>query len=150
MLGFGAVTGLSVIVAGFVYAGAFVTGRSDDAREAALVRVNTATRAVAGALASCMKRPADLAARYGGEEFALVLPDTPQDGALVAANNARAAIEALGIGHRNSATAPVVTASFGVATMVPEGEDPMVLVERADASLYEAKKRGRNCVGSPG
>ena len=38
-------------------------------------------RQIAGAIAGCAMRPADLVARYGGEEFVLVLPDTDLDGA---------------------------------------------------------------------
>jgi len=38
-------------------------------------------RAVAGILHSALRRDIDIAARYGGEEFAVILPNTPMDGA---------------------------------------------------------------------
>jgi diguanylate cyclase (GGDEF)-like protein len=42
-------------------------------------------------------RLSDLAARFGGEEFALILPFTAEDGALIAAERFRKAIEGLAI-----------------------------------------------------
>jgi len=44
-------------------------------------------------------RPADLVARYGGEEFAVILPDTPEYGALHVAENIRREIQGLKIAH---------------------------------------------------
>ena len=38
-------------------------------------------RAVAGILGAALRRDIDIAARYGGEEFAIILPNTPLDGA---------------------------------------------------------------------
>ncbi|HLA77362.1 MAG TPA: diguanylate cyclase, partial [Vicinamibacteria bacterium] len=95
---------------------------------------------VAGALAALARRAPDLAARYGGEEFALLLPETPREGALRVAEEARAGILALGIAHHRSRAAPMVTVSVGVASLVPraKGESP-ALVETADQALYRAK-----------
>jgi diguanylate cyclase (GGDEF)-like protein len=82
-------------------------------------------------------RAVDFVARYGGEEFAVILPETPVDGARVAAERIRCAIEAAPL------DAPPVrlTVSIGLAT----GSDVDVLV-RADAALYRAKRAGRNRV----
>ena len=38
-------------------------------------------RDVAGILSAALRRDVDIAARYGGEEFAVILPNTPMDGA---------------------------------------------------------------------
>ena len=38
-------------------------------------------RAVAGILGAALRRDIDIAARYGGEEFAVILPNTPMNGA---------------------------------------------------------------------
>lgn len=106
---------------------------------------------VAGVLQSLARRAGDLAARYGGEEFMLLLPATGAADAAVVAETARAEIEALGIPHPDGAS-PSVTASFGVATFVPDRSVPEVaggpdrLVSAADAALYSAKRGGRNRV----
>ena len=100
---------------------------------------------VAEALASCCKRPADMAARYGGEEFVLVLPDTDLDGAVRIAETARDAVRLLGIPHGQLPGMPHVSISGGVAVLPwNEGLTALRLVEAADIALYQAKQRGRN------
>jgi diguanylate cyclase (GGDEF)-like protein len=100
---------------------------------------------VAAALARTCKRGVDVAARYGGEEFALLLPDTPVEGALRVAENARGELAALAIAHAQSATGSIVTFSAGVATLNTERDgSPRDLVARADEALYRAKQLGRN------
>lgn len=102
---------------------------------------------VAAVLTKNLKRPADLAARYGGEEFAIVLPDTPAEGALALAEACRSHLAALGIANQ-AAPRGVVTMSVGVATLVPAPGDALAqLVALADAALYQAKNGGRDRVG---
>jgi len=101
---------------------------------------------MAAVLTGQLKRPADLAARYGGEEFALLLPDTDLAGALRVAEACRAGLAQLALPHPG-AQSGVVTMSLGVACMVPGGDAPAdVLVARADAALYAAKRGGRDRV----
>lgn len=100
--------------------------------------------AIARAIRSALKRPADLAARYGGEEFVVLLPETEAEGAMEVAQRVLEAIDARAIPHPDSAVAPHVTASIGVAVLVPEGNRPQRLVDAADAALYEAKGLGRH------
>jgi len=100
----------------------------------------------AAVLTGQLKRPADLAARYGGEEFALLLPDTDLAGALHVGEACRVGLEQLALPHAG-APRGFVTMSMGVACIVPGGDDTLeVLIARADAALYEAKRNGRNCV----
>ena len=101
---------------------------------------------VAAVLTGQLKRPADLAARYGGEEFAILLPDTSFEGALLLAENCRAALEQLALPHPHGAHG-FVTMSVGVASCIP-GADQRVedLVHEADGALYDAKHGGRNRV----
>jgi diguanylate cyclase (GGDEF)-like protein/PAS domain S-box-containing protein len=91
-------------------------------------------------------RQNDLAARYGGEEFFVVLPDTNESGSLIAAENLRAAIQAI------AGLKACPTASIGVATYSPHPDSqpsPALfaeLVNQADRALYAAKNGGRNRV----
>lgn len=86
-------------------------------------------------------RPDDFVCRYGGEEFAIVLPHCAVGQAVEVVERARSEISA--IGERGGC--PSFTASFGVvAGEADEAFDE--LVARADASLYRAKREGRDRV----
>lgn len=104
---------------------------------------------LADAAAGIGRRPADMVARYGGEELAILLPDTAAENALSLAEQLRGDIEAMGLAHEANPPAGVVTVSVGVATdhpwSTPRGA-PASLVAAADASLYRAKRTGRNRV----
>lgn len=102
---------------------------------------------VAAAIQKVGQRATDLAARIGGEEFAILLPDTPADGALVIGEALCAAIRALELPHEASKVSPYVTASVGVCTLPSASEELRVesqaLLRGADAGLYLAKGAGR-------
>jgi diguanylate cyclase (GGDEF)-like protein len=103
-------------------------------------------RIIGDALAAASSHKAAFAARYGGEEFVLLLPDTNLGTALEIANRLRGAVAALAIGHR-FAPCGHVTVSIGVACLTPSAEEtPQALIEAADASLYAAKRNGRDMV----
>lgn len=103
-------------------------------------------RTVAETLQGKLRRPADIVARYGGEEFAAILPDTGPEGAMQVAETMRLAVRELGVEHEGSAFG-VITASIGVASLVPQQAEGMPrLVGAADWALYEAKRQGRNAV----
>ena len=104
-------------------------------------------KSVAKVLKQGLKRPCDLLARYGGEEFVCLLPETPLEGAQQTANALEAAVRALAIPHIESAAAPVVTISLGVAAAeIVVGDDPAPLLQAADQLLYQAKDAGRSQV----
>jgi diguanylate cyclase (GGDEF)-like protein len=91
-------------------------------------------------------RGTDIAARYGGEEFAVVLPHTDAPMALRVAERIRKAVrEFIFLDEENPTR---ITVSAGVATYPSTTDINSVdaLVRAADMALYEAKKRGRNCV----
>ncbi|HMX16632.1 MAG TPA: GGDEF domain-containing protein [Rhodocyclaceae bacterium] len=88
----------------------------------------------------------DVAARYGGEEFAILLPDTPLEGARTLAEKLRGMIAASRIRRTdNNAMLESVTVSIGVACYKP-AEPAESLVRRADLALYASKQGGRNRV----
>lgn len=108
---------------------------------------------VAAAIRCFAARTEDLVARYGGEEIAVLLPGTDAGPAIDIANAIRLAIQAIGLDHPDNTPFCVVTASLGVATLMPRLADrlsgPGDLVGIADAGLYEAKRTGRNRVVAP-
>ena len=76
-------------------------------------------------------RATDLLARYGGEEFAVLLPDCGPEAAATLIERLR------------SVTPHDQTVSAGLASWTG-GEGAHQLMERADAALYRAKRRGRD------
>lgn len=102
--------------------------------------------AVAHAIEACVHRTTDMVARYGGEEFAVVLSNTPPDGARKIAEQIRANVQRLGIAHGHSEHGSV-TVSVGCATCTPrESTGAHALLRAADEELYAAKQAGRNQV----
>jgi diguanylate cyclase (GGDEF)-like protein len=102
-------------------------------------------RSIAHVLQVAATRPADVVARYGGEEFAIILPNTPLEGAVKIAAEVQAGIKQLQLEHRGSHISPFVTLSLGVASLVPAlGLASAMLVAAADQALYQAKAEGRD------
>ena len=88
----------------------------------------------------------DLAARIGGEEFAVLLPDTPFNGAMKLADNIRITFDRLDLKKKNTGeNLGKITLSFGVSTYKKD-ETAEDFVNRTDRALYQSKKTGRNKV----
>ena len=98
--------------------------------------------AAAGAVISSTVRESDFAGRYGGEEFVLLLAEANRDGAVLVAEKLRKAIAAILI----PGVARPITASFGVADIHDDANEPTLLLRAADRALYLAKAQGRNRV----
>ncbi|MDP8965469.1 MAG: PleD family two-component system response regulator [Cyanobacteriota bacterium] len=100
---------------------------------------------VAQAMKGAVKRPADLVARYGGEEFAVILPNTPGEGALTVAQQIRSLVRTLAVIHPQSSISEYVTLSVGVSCTIPtQQSSPEELIAAADRALYQAKDSGRD------
>ena len=105
-----------------------------------------ALRVLANVIGENIRRPGDLVARYGGEEFAVVLAETDTAGALRIAEKIRTAVEQLPPFEDDASP---MTVSIGLSTSTGQpGQDLENLMFTADKALYEAKRRGRNCVVS--
>ncbi len=102
-------------------------------------------RRVAQLLQASIRRADEVAARYGGEEFVLLLPDAPLADAVTVAQRCLDSLHGAALPHPRSPTAPMLTLSIGVASLVPRPEvGSDTLVQAADAALYRAKHGGRN------
>ena len=88
---------------------------------------------------SSHRRAGETVARTGGEEFTLLLPNTSEHDAYLAAERMRTAVA----GEFASDPVPL-TFSFGVANFPDHGTSGDAVIESADQALYAAKALGRN------
>ena len=100
---------------------------------------------VAGVLNSAL-RGEDIVSRYGGDEFAVITEGTDADATCRIAASLRMALK----GHRfldgDGRRTLELAASFGVASCPEHSRTGTRLISAADAALYEAKRRGGDCV----
>ena len=89
-------------------------------------------------------RREELFARYAGDEFVVVLPESGLDHALKFAEHLRAKVAEADFLFEAQTLA--VSISIGCAEIATDITAGTQLVAAADAALYRAKQRGRNCV----
>lgn len=94
-------------------------------------------------------RNVDTVVRLGGDEFAVVLPEVDPEGIKYVAmrlfqciTRTPMPLEEMGHPDKN------IGVSMGVACLANSSTDHHALIRLADQSLYEAKKAGRNRVGT--
>lgn len=85
-------------------------------------------------------RNTDIFGRWGGEEFLLILPDTSLDGAVSIVNALQNTLA------ESRFTRDIkISLSFGIASTAND-KDVELQLRRADDALYDAKRRGRDCL----
>ncbi|MDR3517073.1 MAG: diguanylate cyclase [Azospirillaceae bacterium] len=96
---------------------------------------------------TCVKtlRALDIFGRMGGEEFAAILPETPEEQAVLVAERIRQAVASVAL-PLESGTVLHFTVSIGVAA--PHEAEALIdpALARADSALYDSKYGGRNRV----
>ena len=92
-----------------------------------------------------LMRENDKMGRFGGEEFVMLLPETAQPDAALAAERVRNRTAEMDIKTKCGTAAIPVTVSIGVTTATAS-DDVEAIIARADEALYVAKNQGRNCV----
>lgn len=90
-------------------------------------------------------RPSESIARYGGDEFIILLPDVGIDRALKVAERIHESVLNAQFILPDGVEVHPQTISVGVAEL-QEGQPLEMLISNADAALYRAKEKGKNCV----
>ena len=104
---------------------------------------DSALRTMAEGVTASLRR-SDILIRWGGEEFVAVLPDTPVQNVVGLLQRLRRT----GFGMRPDGKP--LTASIGIAESLADQADGWpTLIALADQRMYDAKRRGRDCVVLP-
>jgi diguanylate cyclase (GGDEF)-like protein len=97
-------------------------------------------------VAACLTaavREEDTVSRHGGDEFLILLPeiDTLADAGIIAGKLLAALAEPLRIGDHDVALA----ACIGISVFPDDASEALMLIEHADAAMYQAKGNGNGC-----
>lgn len=110
---------------------------------------------VGSTLAQCVDQFSDLVFRIGGDEFIVLLPGVNFSGALKLGKTIReemeiSSLDMLPFSKEEGSfrlSGIEITVSVGVASSLAiKTVSPLLLIEKADAALYQAKEAGRNTV----
>jgi len=96
-----------------------------------------------GGMLKKITRKSDKAFRYGGDEFFIILPESNRQQAVITAEKIRKTFNESWpyVLTEGRAGEVLVTLSIGVVERLDEGSGE-VLIRRADAAMYAAKKKG--------
>lgn len=89
-------------------------------------------------------RSTDVFARYGGEEFVFLIPESDKSDIHFFAERVRQRLESTAVTYHDRDIH--FTVSLGVKTFDVSIDSLEVMLKKADAALYEAKRSGKNCV----
>lgn len=120
-------------------------------------------------------RQPDVPCRYGGDEFAVILPETTKAQSRIVSERILRSLHNISVVVTQSGQAittgelqgnnkttpglstsnlplvvPVPTVSIGLASFPDDARNPEMLIAKADAALYQAKRSGRNRVFASG
>ncbi|TRW92672.1 bifunctional diguanylate cyclase/phosphodiesterase [Candidatus Methylobacter oryzae] len=89
-------------------------------------------------------RDVDMVARLGGDEFVILLEDItlPEDAAQVAEEIIAELSKQFCLSQHDNV---LIGASIGISLYPQHGDSPEILMDHADAALYQAKDAGRGC-----
>ncbi|MDT8397599.1 MAG: GGDEF domain-containing protein [Pseudomonadales bacterium] len=93
-------------------------------------------------------RTSDIICRYGGDEFVALLPQLSAERAIEAGERLRSAVANMSFDADGKRI--MSTVSIGIATWPDNVHEINELLEKADETLYESKRTGRNRVSSYG
>lgn len=106
-----------------------------------------ALRRVARVIGGCFRRASDLCAHYPGERIVALAAGMKPEEASRFADEILGRIRTLAIHHPRSPASKFLTASVGVASVVPPRDgEPTALIGEALTALSAAKEQGGNCV----
>ena len=98
---------------------------------------------MAECLEESVREPGDLVARYGERSSWCCCRETTLAGGQEVAERIRATLAARALPHEGFRRSPHLTLSQGIAQW-RAGESLVMLLERVDGALYQAKEEGRN------
>lgn len=88
--------------------------------------------------------PGDILVRYGGDEFTFIMPGRNGDSSKAICDTICMKMERLDLLSGFQGPMKNITSSIGIAVYPDHGEIEKVIMDKADAALYQAKEEGRN------
>lgn len=107
-------------------------------------RINCCIRETDSATRANQDESISCVSRLGGDEFTILLTDlaNPENSEKIA----RRIIDSISQPFDLEGNRVLITASIGISIFPLDGQDSETLMKNADAAMYQAKKRGRNCL----